>query len=242
MQQWLFVSSSGQQFTAHEPDVAALVQSGQITAPTLMWREGMPQWMPAASVFPSLFTTSATTTQPMVSGPVAPGGGDTAAAVGRTTAQNSVGGSGGLSDAAVRRLAAPMFQKKGWIKFLGVMMILGGIFALPAFLLGLLPIFSGIALFKLAGNLEKAQAGGDGSELEEAQRNAAKFFYLQGILIALYLAMTVLVLGAVMLGSGAAILSGMKEMKNAAPPSEDGPRGIEDIRFPDSPAPRQPAR
>jgi hypothetical protein len=108
MQQWLFVSSSGQQFTAHEPDVPALVQSGQISAQTLMWREGMSEWMPAASVFPALFMSSAAAvTQPMIGGPSAALAREAAVtsltAAGRATA---AGASVPAPDpAAVRRLA-----------------------------------------------------------------------------------------------------------------------------------------
>lgn len=243
MQQWLFVSSSGQQFTAHEPDVPALVQSGQISATTLMWREGMPQWMPAASVFPVLFSASTAVTQPLVAGYAA--GAEAAAPVAGvmpTGRPVSSAGTGVSSDAAVRRFAAPLFERKGWIKLLGVMLIIGGIFSIPAFLLGLISIFSGLALMKLAGNLEKAQSTGDAAAFEEAQRHAAKFFFLQGIMVALGLAVMVLILAIALLGSGAAIFSGLKGTKNGAPLDPNSPPGIEDIRFPDSPPSPSPGR
>ena len=242
-QQWLFVSSSGQQFTANEPDVPALAQSGQITAQTLMWREGMPQWMPAASVFPLLFSTSTAATQPLVGGYPPAGGVETAVAAAAAPAGRSVSKPSGapMSEAAVRRLAAPLFERKGWIKLLGVLSIIGGIFALPALLLGLIPIFAGLALMKMAGHLERAHAGGDFAQLEEAQRNSAKFFFLQGLLFAIQLAVAVLMIALVLLGSGAAFFTGLKGLDSGTrglPGGQNAPT-IDDIRFPDAPPPGQ---
>jgi len=241
MQQWLFVSSSGQQFTANEPDVPALVQSGQIGAQTLMWREGMAQWMPAASVFPLLFSASTAATQPMVAG----GGLPTAAAADPPTAPAGVavaaragyGGGGAVTDTIVRRLAAPLFERKGWIKLVGILSIIGGIFALPMFLLGLLPLFAGIALMKMAGSLERAQSHGDLAALEEAQRASAKYFYFSGLLFAIQLVISVLVIAVVLAGSGAAMLGGLKGLKERGgfDQGNDGGPTIDDIRFPDSP-------
>jgi hypothetical protein len=238
--QWLFVSSSGQQFTVNEPDVPALAQSGQITAQTLMWREGMPQWMPAASVFPVLFSASNAATQPLVSGYPAEGGGEPAAVapMGRPASKAS---GAPLSEAAIRRLAAPLFERKGWIKLVGVLWIIVGIFALPALLFGLIPIFAGLALMKMAGNVERAHAGGDFTRLEEAQRNSANFFFLQGVLLAIQLAITVLMTVLMMLGSGAALFTGMKVLNTPAGGSSSEQTGpaSDDIRFPDSPRPGQ---
>jgi len=240
-QQWLFVSATGQQFTANEPDVPALVQSGQISAQTLMWREGMPQWMPAASVFPILFSASSAVTQPMVGGP-ASGAAARAAAATAAPAPATSGrpasptATSALGEAAIRRLAGPLIERKGWIKLLGVLCIIGGIFSLPALLIGLLPIFAGVSLMKMAGHLERVQAGGDFAQLEEVQRNAAKFFFFQGIFVSIYLAFIVLVIGLGLIGGGAAAFRA-KQLETMAP-GTGGPT-LEDIRMPDGPPVRQ---
>ena len=240
-QQWLFVSASGQQFTANEPDVPALVQSGQIGAQTLMWREGMPQWMPAASVFPLLFAASSAVTQPMVGGAAAVAAAPAAAAPSAPAASHgrpsSPTATSALGEAAIRRLAAPLIERKGWIKLVGVCSIILGIFSLPALLIGLLPIFAGVALMKLAGQLERVQASGDFAQLEEAQRNAAKYFFFQGILFALYLAFMVLAIGLGVIGGGAARMR-MKQME-AEMQGGSGRPTLEDIRMPDMPPPNQ---
>jgi hypothetical protein len=242
MQQWLFVSPSGQQFTANEPDVPSLVQSGQISAQTLMWREGMPQWMPAASVFPAVFSASAAT-QPMVAARAAGGSAETVTAAsapaGRAAGYGGQAGTSGLGEAMVRRLATPLFERKGWIKLLGVMLIIGGIFTLPAFLLGLILIFAGVALMKLAGSVERAHATGDAAALEQAHRDAAKYFFLHGIFMGIYLALTVVFLALAMLGMGATLFTGLKGLEEGGHGNPNQPTRFEDIRFPDSPPPSQ---
>lgn len=235
-QQWLFVSGSGQQFSANEPDVPALVQSGQISAQTLMWREGMPQWMPAASVFPLLFSTSSAVTQPMMGGAVAAPAAASSPAPAAPGRPASPTATSALGEAAIRRLAAPLIERKGWIKLLGIMCIIGGIFSLPALLIGLLPILAGASLMKMAGHLERVQAGGDFAQLEEVQRTAAKFFFFQGIFLSLYLAFIVLAVGLGVIGSGMAAFQ-MKQIENSAPGS-GGPT-LEDMRMPDGPPVRQ---
>lgn len=68
MQQWLYVSPAGQQVNVTEAEVPHLIQNGQINPQTLMWREGLPQWVAASSVFASLFPgLGSAVTQPLVS-------------------------------------------------------------------------------------------------------------------------------------------------------------------------------
>lgn len=216
----------------------ALVQSGQISAQTLMWRDGMPQWMPAASVFPLLFSASTATTQPLVAGSPSLGGSETATMAPTAAAPTSGRAASGASlDSAVRRFAAPLFERKGWMKFLGVMLIINGILALPAFLLGLILIFSGVALFKAAGNVERAHATGDAAALEEASRNAAKSVFFAGLYMAIGLVFTALIFAVMALGFGAAIFSGIQGGALNQPGGPDGPARYEEIRFPDSPPP-----
>lgn len=225
-QHWLFVASSGQQFTAGEEDVPALIRSGQIAAHTLMWREGMTQWMPAASLFPSLFAALAAT-QPLVAAPAASGGPPSGAPSSR------------MNEAAVRRLVAPLFERRRWIRLVGVMSIIGGVATLPALLLGLLLIFAGLAALKLAGQVERAQATGEVARLEEVNRQVAKFFHFQGVLLVVQLAVAAVLAALVLFGAGAALLEGWKESGDGAdgPRSDGGTRTVEDIRFPELPPP-----
>jgi hypothetical protein len=243
MQQWLFVSPSGQQFTVNEPDVASLVQSGQISAQTLMWKEGMAQWMPAASVFPSVFSASAAT-QPLVAARASGAGVEPATATAAPAAAAPTGraaGAGGMAigDMMVRRLAQPLYERKGWIKLVGVMSIIMGVFTLPAFLLGLLLIFAGVALMRLAGSVERAHAAADVASLEQAQRDAGKYFLMQGIFMGIYLALTVLVVALAVLGAGASIFTGLKGLEQQQGVEPSANERFEGIRFPDSPPPAE---
>jgi type IV pilus assembly protein PilA len=240
MQQWLFVSSSGQQFTAHEPDVPALVQSGQISAQTLMWREGMSEWMPAASVFPALFMSSAAAvTQPMIGGPSAALAREAAVtsltAAGRATA---AGASVPAPDpAAVRRLVSPLFQRKGSVKFLAVMLIVSGVLMLPMALLGLVLILAGVALMRVVGSLEKAHAAGDARSLEQVNVDMAKYFYFHALFMALNLLFLAVGCAVMVFGFGSLLVTGMKNLSPEQRSDPSQPGRIEDIRFPDSPPP-----
>lgn len=232
MQQWLFVSSSGQQFTAHEPDVPALVQSGQITAQTLMWSEGMSEWMPAASVFLALFMSSATAmTQPMIGGPSAapltPAGRATAAGAPVPAPE----------PAAVRRLVSPLFQRKRSVKFLAVMLIVSGVLFLPMALGGLVLILAGVALMRVVGSLEKAHAAGDARSLEQVNVDMAKYFYFHALFMALNLLFLAMVCAVMVFGFGSLLVTGMKNFSPEQTSDPAQPGRIEDIRFPDSPPP-----
>ena len=220
----------------------ALVQSGQISAQTLMWRDGMPQWMPAASVFPLLFSASTATTQPLVAGSPSPSTSETATMAPTAAATASRPAAGASLDSAVRRFAAPLYERKGWIKFLGVMLIINGVFALPVLLLGLLLIFSGVALYKMAGNVERAHATGDAAAFEEASRNASKSVFFAGIYMAIGLVFTALIFAVMALGFGAAIFSGIQGGALNQPGGPEGPAHYEEIRFPDSPPPANDGR
>jgi hypothetical protein len=199
-------------------------------------------------VFPLLFSASTAATQPLVAGYPPAGGTESfdapaaaSAAVAPAGRPASKASGAPLSESAVRRLAAPLVERKGWIKLVGVLSIIGGIFALPALLLGLIPIFAGLALMKMVGHLERAHAGGDFAQLEEAQRNLAKFFFLQGLLFAIKIAIAVLMIVLLLLGSGAAFFTGMKGLDSRGAGSSSGQSAptLDDIRFPDSPPPGQ---
>ena len=236
MQQWLFVAASGQQFSASEPDLPALVQSGQITDQTLMWREGMAQWMPASAVFPTLFAAGGTITQPM-----APAAANPVVSPGVGTVTRAAGSAGGGAQsppepAAVRRLVRPLYERKGWMKFLAIMTIIFGVLS-ALYLIGIILIFAGVALLRAVGHIERSQAVGDPGALEDASKEMGKYFFLQGVFMAVYLALAAIAI-VVFLLMGATLLTSLRNAKAHSPLSDPShPERIEDIRFPDSPPP-----
>lgn len=86
----------------------------------------------------------------------------------------------------VRQLSAPLASGRGWMKFLGILTIIGG--ALQALsIIGILwawlPIWLGVLLFQAATGMEQASISGDTAAFMAAQGKLRLYFVIQGILI-----------------------------------------------------------
>lgn len=55
---WHYVNQEREQTPVPDDDVQALVTSGDITADTLIWQDGMGDWIPASQARPDLFPSS----------------------------------------------------------------------------------------------------------------------------------------------------------------------------------------
>jgi len=111
------------------------------------------------------------------------------------------GAPGGESQ-VVREVSAPLFEAKGWMKFLGVLMILYGvlmIMTIVGIVICWLPIWLGVCLIRAAGSTELAQTGGDKIQLMMAMSRLRTFFTIQGVLalIGLILAVIFFIAGGV---------------------------------------------
>jgi hypothetical protein len=56
---------------------------------------------------------------------------------------------------AVRELSVPLFQAKGWLKFLGILSIIGGVFqalTIVGIIYAWIPIWSGVLLHQAGSN------------------------------------------------------------------------------------------
>lgn len=82
----------------------------------------------------------------------------------------------------VREAAMPLYQSRGWLKFVGVMMILGGIPSALA-LVGIIPIWQGVLLMQAASSIETAANTGQKYALNSAMGNIKTFFVVNGILL-----------------------------------------------------------
>jgi hypothetical protein len=204
----LAVAANGQQYSCSESDIAALVQAGQIHAQTLMWREGLKEWIPAGSALPDVFRTapSAAATQSMnprapqtatrpPSGAIAPGGQRPEANV-------------------VRFVSQPLMMRKGWIKFFGVISILYGILTLIP--LGWMLIWAGVSVLKGIGGVDAAQRSGDPKALAQANDAFGRAFVLQAVT---WLISVVVAVVAILL-FGAAVVAGLREDSNPSPSGE----------------------
>jgi hypothetical protein len=82
----------------------------------------------------------------------------------------------------VREAALPLYQARGWLKFVGIMMILGGIPSALA-LVGIIPIWQGVLLMQAASSIETAANTGQRYAFNSAMSNIKTFFIVNGILM-----------------------------------------------------------
>jgi hypothetical protein len=90
----------------------------------------------------------------------------------------------------VREIATPLFTAKGWLKLLGVLMIIEGavmILTIVGIIICWLPIWVGVLLLRSAGSIEEAQLSGDKFQLVEGMRRLKTVFTIYGVLALLAL-------------------------------------------------------
>lgn len=84
----------------------------------------------------------------------------------------------------VKEVSFPLFASKGWIKFLGILMIIYGAFialSLVGILIAWLPIWLGVLLNKTANKIGMAQYTGNKEGMLEAQKSLATYFTIYGV-------------------------------------------------------------
>jgi hypothetical protein len=81
----------------------------------------------------------------------------------------------------VEQLSMPLYQARGWLKFLGVMTIISGIPS--AFVLvGFLQIWIGVVLFQAGSSIESAGQLGDKFAFLRSMGSLKTYFIIQGVL------------------------------------------------------------
>ena len=106
----------------------------------------------------------------------------------------------------IRTIAMPLFQAKGWIRFLGVMSIIQAIVAIIGTMgIGIiwawLPIWIGVILFQAAGAMEAAYNSGDRIQLIAANQKMKTYFIIQGVTMLVGIAIGIIAIFVV--GTGA---------------------------------------
>jgi hypothetical protein len=107
------------------------------------------------------------------------------------------------SEDLLRKLTLVASDSTGWMKFLGVMLVLAGVILIVSIwgiLICWLPIWAGIVLFKAAGDADMASRGAPTRLLELLQKNN-KFFMVLGI----FALIMIIVLIAIFVIAGVAV-------------------------------------
>lgn len=94
----------------------------------------------------------------------------------------------------VKEVSNPIFNNKFWVKFLGILMLIYGIFmalSIVGIIIAWLPIWLGILLMRTASNIEQAQILGNKIALIKAQQSLSTYFTIYGVLAMIGLIFTV---------------------------------------------------
>jgi Family of unknown function (DUF5362) len=91
----------------------------------------------------------------------------------------------GASDASiVKEIAAPLYEAKGWLKFLGVLAIVYGalmVLTIWGIIICWLPIWMGLILLKAGKSVEAAHQSGDKAQLLMSLGKLKTYFTIAGI-------------------------------------------------------------
>lgn len=97
----------------------------------------------------------------------------------------------------VRELSVPIYQAKGWLKFLGVLTIISGIaqaLSIVGILFAWLPIWMGILLYQAGSNIESAAQLGDKFGFLRSMGSLKTYFVLNGVLTLIAIIMMLIML------------------------------------------------
>jgi hypothetical protein len=85
----------------------------------------------------------------------------------------------------VQQLSLPIYQARGWLKFLGGLSIISGVgsaLSIVGILFAWLPIWMGILMFQAGSSIESAGAFGDKFAFLRSLGSLKTYFVLQGVL------------------------------------------------------------
>ena len=89
----------------------------------------------------------------------------------------------------IKQVATPLYQAKGWMKFLAVMLIISGVvtaFSMVGLIIAWLPVWMGVLLFQAAGKVEESYANDDEESLTASLAKIKTFFVINGVLMLIY--------------------------------------------------------
>ncbi len=85
----------------------------------------------------------------------------------------------------IKEISTPVYQSRGWMKFVGVLLIITGVFyalSIVGIIIAWLPIWMGIVLFQTGSSSEQAFFSGDKFSLLKSLNQIKLFFTIMGIM------------------------------------------------------------
>jgi hypothetical protein len=95
----------------------------------------------------------------------------------------------------IKEVSSPIYQARGWMKFLGVLMIIGGVFyalTIVGIIIAWLPIWMGVVLFQAGSSSEQAFFSGDKFSLLKSLNQIKLYFTIMGIMTLIGIVLTVI--------------------------------------------------
>ncbi|MFC1887746.1 DUF5362 family protein [Candidatus Cloacimonadota bacterium] len=105
----------------------------------------------------------------------------------------------------VKEISGILYSVKGWLKFIGIVMIIGGVvtaLSLVGIVVAWVPIWMGVVLYSASNKIEMAFHSGDKMQLMEAFSKLKTYFTIQGIMLILSIAISLfsfLIFGSAMM-------------------------------------------
>ncbi len=94
----------------------------------------------------------------------------------------------------VQELSEPIYQARGWLKFLGILSIISGIgmaLSIAGIIVAWLPIWMGVLMFQAGSSIDSAGQFGDRFAFLRSMGSLKTYFVLQGVLTLLGILVTV---------------------------------------------------
>ena len=86
----------------------------------------------------------------------------------------------------VQELSMPIYPARGWLKFLGILSIIGGVgqaLSIVGILIAWLPIWMGVLMFQAGSSIDSAGQFGDKFAFLRSLSSLKTYFVLQGVLV-----------------------------------------------------------
>ena len=97
----------------------------------------------------------------------------------------------------IRKMSHPIYEARGWMKFIGILAIFSGItaiFSIIGILICWLPIWMGILLFQAGTKIENAQLDGNADEFLKSLKKIKTYFLINGIILLIGVVITILLI------------------------------------------------
>ncbi len=104
----------------------------------------------------------------------------------------------------IREISSPLYESKGWMKFLGILTIIYGVFlalTLVGIIIAWLPIWLGILIYNAATASENAYTTGDKFAFLRSMNQLKTYFIINGVLALIGIIFTAIALAMGLIGA-----------------------------------------